>query len=215
MIRRGWVWLAAVAGLVVAAWCSGLVWFAATLPASVPDSTTHTDAIVVLTGGSERIDTGIKLLRDGLADRLFISGVGGMAKPGEVLALIASDPALGPRIALGNATNTPGNATETAEWVEANDIHSIRLVTAAYHMRRSLLELKSAMPAVTIISNPVFPPHVKSDWWRWPGTASLIAREYSKFVVTWLGQRFGLVSLGAHAASRGLSLSVGTSGKEP
>ncbi|MND03177.1 hypothetical protein D3C83_228760 [compost metagenome] len=34
----------------------------------------------------------------------------------------------------------------------------------------------------------VFPSHVKSDWWRWPGTTSLIAREYTKYVLTWARQ---------------------------
>jgi hypothetical protein len=33
---------------------------------------------------------------------------------------------------------------------------------------------------------------VKSDWWRWPGTTSLIAREYTKYLLTWLRQRMGL-----------------------
>ena len=34
----------------LAAWLAGLLWFASTLPAAVEDPTTHTDAIVVLTG---------------------------------------------------------------------------------------------------------------------------------------------------------------------
>ena len=34
-----------------------------------------TDAIVVLTGGAERVETGFRLLADGLAPRLFVSGV--------------------------------------------------------------------------------------------------------------------------------------------
>jgi uncharacterized SAM-binding protein YcdF (DUF218 family) len=191
-MTRTWTWIGGVAGAAVAAWAAGLVWFAASLPAAVPDPDTHTDAIVVLTGGSERIETGLKLLADGRADRLFISGVGGQTRAGELLSRAARDPELGARIALGSATNTPGNAIETAEWANANGVSSIRLVTAAYHMRRSLLELHGAMPAATIIPHPVFPATVKSDWWRWPGTASLIAREYTKFALTWIRQQLAL-----------------------
>ena len=73
-------------------------------------------------------------------------------------------------------------------------MHSIRLVTAAYHMRRSLLELHAAMPGVRIVPHAVFPVTVKSDWWRWPGTARLIAREYTKFVVAWARQDLGLAA---------------------
>jgi uncharacterized SAM-binding protein YcdF (DUF218 family) len=186
-------WIFSFAVMLAAIWALGLIVFATTLPNAVDDNTTHTDAIVVLTGGSERIDTGLKLLSDGLADRLYISGVGGQVRRGDILADATADPALKPRISLGNAANTPGNATETAAWAHAADVHSIRLVTAGYHMRRSLLELQAAMPDVQIIPHPVFPPRVKSDWWRWPGTASLIAREYTKFVLTWLRQRLGIV----------------------
>ncbi|TAL03408.1 MAG: YdcF family protein [Rhodospirillaceae bacterium] len=192
MIGKIFAW--GVGGLVAAAtaWAVGLIWFAATIPSTVADTTSHTDAIVVLTGGSERIETGLKLLTDGLADRLYVSGIGGQLRHGDLLGIAVSDPVLGPRIALGTAANTPGNAAETAAWARAAQVRSIRLVTAGYHMRRSLLELSAAMPEVRIIPHPVFPPHVKTDWWRWPGTTSLIAREYTKFVLTWLWQSMGI-----------------------
>jgi uncharacterized SAM-binding protein YcdF (DUF218 family) len=187
------------------AWLAGLFWFAATIPSTVADTTTHTDAIVVLTGGSERIDTGLKLLSDGLADRLYVSGVGGQVR-GDTLSTALKDTALGPRIMLGNAANTPGNAVETATWAETQKIRSIRLVTAGYHMRRSLLELTAAMPNVMIVPHPVFPAHVKTDWWRWPGTTNLIAREYTKFLLTQVRQWLGIdAELPSAAAGRATS----------
>ena len=64
------------------------------------------------------------------------------------------------------------------------DLRSLRLVTAAYHMPRSLLEFRHAMPEIEIVPHPVFPENFKQrDWWRWPGSASLIVREYSKYLV--------------------------------
>jgi uncharacterized SAM-binding protein YcdF (DUF218 family) len=179
---------------VIGVWLAGLLWFASTIPAVVDDALTHTDAIVVLTGGSERIETGFKLLSDGLADRLFVSGVGGQLRAGDLVARTrALPPELAAKVAVGGAAaDTPGNAIETAAWARAERVSSIRLVTASYHMRRSLLEFHAAMPGVHIVPHAVFPATVKTDWWRWPGTASLIAREYTKFVLTWTRQNLGL-----------------------
>ena len=191
--------IAVAAAAAVTAWLGGLLWFASTLPAAVDDPSTHTDAIVVLTGGSERIETGFKLLNAGLAERLFISGVGEQVKAGNLVARTdALPPDLAAKVAVGaSAYDTPGNASETAAWVRAEHVSSIRLVTAGYHMRRSLLEFHAAMPDVRIVPHAVFPAMVKSDWWRWPGTASLIAREYTKFVVSWARQNLGLAARAA------------------
>jgi len=193
MVRSFFIPLAGVA-LIVLTWTSGLLWFASTIPTKVEDAQTRTDAIVVLTGGSERIETGLALLDEGMAERLFVSGVGERVKTGDLLPQTRNlRPDLRDNITVGTAAaNTPGNALETAAWAQNMDVHSIRLVTAAYHMRRSLLEFHAAMPDVVIVPHAVFPANVKTDWWRWPGTASLIAREYTKFVITWAIQRAGL-----------------------
>jgi len=85
------------------------------------------------------------------------------------------------------AQNTAGNAVETEEWMRANGFQSLRLVTASYHMPRSLLEFRQALPDATIIPHPVFSDHVKQDrWWLWPGTARLIIGEYNKFLAAWV-----------------------------
>lgn len=196
-----------IIGLIVIAamaWAAGLLWFASAIPAKVADITTHTDAIVVLTGGAERIETGLTLLDEGLADHLFVSGVGEQVKPGDLLPRTPSlKPEVREKITVGTAANnTPGNALETAAWARTMNVHSIRLVTAAYHMRRSLLEFHAAMPDIIIVPHAVFPPSVKSDWWRWPGTASLFAREYTKFVVTWGMQHLGIM----HASTTAMTL---------
>ncbi len=189
---KGVLWKSAigVVGLAAVAWAGGFLWFAATIPEDVADTATHTDAIVALTGGAERIETGVRLLSDGLAERLFVSGVGEQVQTSDILGRstpISED--LAGNITIGKtAVDTPGNALETAAWVRSQNMRSIRLVTAAYHMRRSLLEFHAAMPEVEIVPHSVFPSHVKRDWWRWPGTTSLIAREYTKFVLTWARQ---------------------------
>lgn len=177
-----------VLGLLLS-WLAGLVWFTATVPDRVEDATTHTDAIVVLTGGRDRLDTGIALLALGRADKLLVSGVHKGIDIAEILHVTHTKrPDLTNSITLGHsADDTIGNAAETAAWVAEERIGSLRLVTAAYHMRRSLLEFRLALPGVTIIPHPVFPDRVKSrEWWRWPGTATLLATEYSKYLAATL-----------------------------
>ncbi len=166
-------------------WCMGFLWFVAVVPARVDDADTRTDAIVVLTGGSERLTTGIDLLQQGAARRLFISGVHRGVEVGDILKLARSGRSdLADGIVLGYAADdTLGNASETARWVADEQVGSLRLVTGAYHMPRSLAEFRRVLPGVTIIPHPVFPDAVKSrEWWRWPGTATLLATEYSKYL---------------------------------
>jgi uncharacterized SAM-binding protein YcdF (DUF218 family) len=173
-----------------AAWAFGLVWFAATLPTIVADSDTVTDAIVVLTGGAERISGGLALLEAGKGRMLFVSGAHKGVALGDLLRQAHPLPPggkaeCGPAcIAIGHeADDTIGNAAETAAWMAAEGFTSLRLVTAAYHMPRSLLEFRRAMPDRTIVPNPVFPDAFKRDqWWRWPGTVHLLATEYSKYL---------------------------------
>jgi uncharacterized SAM-binding protein YcdF (DUF218 family) len=172
-------------------WLAGLVWFAADMPEQLDDISTPTDAIVVLTGGSERLDAGLALLRQKMGRKLFVSGVYRGVDVAELLRLSRQKPdELECCIVLGHAAdNTVGNATETAAWMRAEGFHSLRLVTANYHMRRSLSEFRYAMPDTVIIPHPVFPDKVKrNQWWMWPGTAHLIISEYNKFLASRLRQ---------------------------
>src|SRR3546814_20820963 len=61
---------------------------------------------------------------------------------------------------------------------------SLRLVTATYHMPRSLLEFHRTMPNIEIVPHPVFTENFKrDDWWRWPGSTALLLPEYTKYLV--------------------------------
>src|SRR6185312_4751235 len=66
--RRRLRWLgvpAAILTLLFLLWLGGLAWFAHSIPDEVSDPTSATDAIVVLTGGSLRVQSGIALLNAG------------------------------------------------------------------------------------------------------------------------------------------------------
>ncbi len=169
-------------------WLGGLIVFADSIPKQASGDETRTDAIVVLTGGSGRLDEGLRLLSGGRAEKLFISGVYQGLDVKTLLALSQNNPyELERRIGIGGATNTAGNARETAAWVATEGITSLRLVTSGYHMPRSLLEFRNAMRGVRIIAHPVFAKHVKvGRWWAWPGTSLLIIGEYNKFLLAWV-----------------------------
>jgi uncharacterized SAM-binding protein YcdF (DUF218 family) len=172
-------------------WILGLVLFVAKLPESVEQPERHTDAIVVPTGGSERLQEGMRLLIHGLATKLFISGVNVDTKIADLVASLPAGAEKPPTalvdccIVIGHAADsTLGNAAETAAWMKAEGFHSLRLVTADYHMPRSLLEFRRAMPDVEILVHPVFPDQVKrGSWWRSPGTANLLIGEYDKYLL--------------------------------
>lgn len=185
MKRIRWFAGLTLLGAATLAWLSGLFYFINQIPEKVDDETTAAGAIVVLTGGSGRIEEGLRLLQIQAAGRLFISGAGINVTLSDITDPLGIDAEnLADRISIGtSAADTPGNALETRDWVKKEGITSIRLVTAAYHMPRSLLELRYAVPEVVIIPHPVFPESVKTDWWRYPGTASLLIREYLKYLV--------------------------------
>lgn len=182
-------WLAVLgAGLlaVVLACGIGFAWFIH-LVGELPREPPHVDGIVAFTGGPERVETALRLLADGRGDKLLLSGIGGGAELGELAhrAGVEAMP-LATRVTIGrNATTTRGNAAETAAWATANDVHSLLVVTASYHMPRAMTELARALPDVTLYPLPVVTPGKAGIPLR------LIAEEYVKFLAT----RTGLSSM--------------------
>jgi len=175
----------ALIGLLVL-WLGGFVWFARSIPAEVPDAESETDAIVVLTGGSLRVQSGLALLAAGKAKKLFVSGVYHSTDVAALLRISRQSPDhVACCVVLGHeADNTLGNAIETAQWMQQEGFQSLRLVTASYHMPRSLLEFSRAMPGIRIVPHPVFPESVKQErWWASPGTTSLMLGEYHKYLL--------------------------------
>jgi uncharacterized SAM-binding protein YcdF (DUF218 family) len=184
VLRRAGLALAAA----LVAWTAGLVWFAGQVPrpedARPPEA--RADAVVVLTGGAGRLDAGLRLLAEGHAEKLFVSGVARGVDVTQLLRIARRQPEeLACCIAIGYAAdNTAGNARETAAWMRSEGYGSMLLVTANYHMPRSLVEFRAAMPGIRIVPRPVFPGQFMLDgWWRWPGTAVLLASEYSKYIL--------------------------------
>ena len=168
-----------------ALWGAGFVWF--NQLAWQPGVPPAADGIVVLTGGAERIETALRLLSEGAAPLLLVSGV---AKGVDVDDLIRRAPGLKPtadRVTLGrDATTTLGNAAEAAAWAREHGMASLVVVTAGYHMPRALLEIGRALPGVVLHPVPVLSPAMRGE-----GEAAMVrvlAVEYNK----WLAVRLGL-----------------------
>jgi len=173
----------ALAGL----WGAGFAQFNVEIrrPAAPPPS--EADGIVALTGGAERIETALRLLAEGRAPLLLVSGVGRGAELAEVAHRVQLDPAaLAERVTLGHtATTTIGNAVETAAWARAHNVRRLIVVTAGYHMPRALLEIGRALPGVALYPAPVQPPAMRGPLDL--GTARLLANEYDKLLAVRLG----------------------------
>ena len=98
-------------------WLGGLLWFAT--PPAADTRAAATDAIIVLTGGRLRLQSGMDLLREGKGRKLFVSGVNQQVDLDELLRRFRPCSGLGACcIVLGHdADNTFGNALETAQWM--------------------------------------------------------------------------------------------------
>ena len=178
-------WTTRLMGLAALAFAGGFLLFVYSIQREAPQVSVEADGIVVLTGGTERIARGLKLLADKRAKRLLISGVN---RKTTRKTLANQTPARSHLfrccIDIGyEAQDTIGNASETRQWVLDNKFNSLIVVTSSYHMPRSLAELHQALPGVVLHPYPVVPSTVHAqDWYANPGTARLLLWEYIKFL---------------------------------
>ena len=165
-------------------WFCGFLWFGQKINNYENFDTEHTDAIVVLTGGRNRIAEAVRLMNNNMADHLFISGV---EKRTTIIAIekkLENSINNPDKVELGyEAKNTIGNAKEIKKWIEKNNIKSIRLITSNYHTPRSLAELEAYHLPLKIIAAPVYSERVAVYWWQSWGTFKLIFMEYNKYLV--------------------------------
>jgi len=161
----------------------GYAAFAVLLPKPAGDE--RTDAIVVLTGGSGRLDRGFELMERGLARRMLISGVARTVRPEELIQAYRVDPRLFQCcISLGRESfDTRSNADEVARWLERRRFASIRLVTNDLHMPRARYELRKRVGSAVAIVVDAVPTE--------PGFRAIFV-EYNKYL---LGRAADLVGI--------------------
>lgn len=174
--------------LVLLLWCVGLAAFGDRVAKSTPaPEPPMSDGIVALTGASSlRIEAATRLLELGKGERLLISGVNREVRPRELREVTRSaGRAFDCCVDMGfYALNTQGNARETAAWARKHRFKSLIVVTADYHIPRSVLELQAAMPEATLHPYPVATDTLRArGWWRRAGDSRRMIVEYSKYLV--------------------------------
>ena len=144
------------------------------------------DGIVALTGGELRVDAAVDLLEHRAAMRLLITGVHPETTKDDIRALAHGGARFACCADLGfTAADTHGNARETAQWTRAHGYRSLIVVTANYHMPRSLTEFAAVMPDVTLEPYPVQPEKIElRAWWRSPRTLGVLSWEYAKYLAS-------------------------------
>lgn len=192
-IVRGTLWLLAAT---LAAFVAGYVAFALSLARQEPILKVEAEAVVALTGGSDRVLDAADFLARGQAKRMLITGVN-RATRSSVLARIlpVSRDLFNCCVDLGyQAMDTAGNARETREWAQSRNItRSLIVVTSNYHMPRALVELSAALPDIKLYPFPVVSEHVDvADWATDLGVARLVGSEYVKFLGALLRTRLSL-----------------------
>lgn len=132
--------------LLVLLYAIGFVLFAFTLGKPAP-ADSRTDAAVVLTGASGRIEHGIGVLRQGQARRLLIAGVDPSVTKRDLAGRISgSAKALKCCVDLGSeSVDTRSNAEEAARWLSKHNFRSLRLITSDWHMRRASFEFRRVL----------------------------------------------------------------------
>ena len=149
--------------------------------------------IVILTGGTNRIKDGLKIINkfenaSTFNSKILVSGTGkGFTKVSleKKMNFDFDFNLIECCIELDSiSTNTYSNAYETLKWVKKNNIKEFILITSNYHMPRAFLEFRNRMPDLKIVTYPITPKkHDINNWLNSFETFSLIFSEYFKFLI--------------------------------
>ncbi|MDC9700864.1 MAG: YdcF family protein [Alphaproteobacteria bacterium] len=150
------------------------------------------DGIIVLTGGTSRIESALQLLREGYASHLLVSGVHEENRE-QILKfhLREFSDLLDCCVYIDRlARNTFENARESLSWIQKNGYHRLILVTSDYHMPRSLVTFRRIMRSVELIPYSVSSSEVRKmqnikEWLSFP-VMLMIFTEYLKFLFVFL-----------------------------
>ena len=183
------LWWGLACGIV---WLTGLMAFLL-FSASLCSPRPVQPVAVVFTGGSERVETSLRLLATGQVQKLLISGVA----PGSDLPIILekcgasastdrsavySFPPHSVELGL-RALDTLGNAMEASKWLQSQPaLNSCSLIDSDYHLARSLWELRRRLPSHWKVE----PFCISSAGKPWSLRAELFLKEYHKWIAAWI-----------------------------
>ncbi len=161
--------------LVLLLYALGFVLFSVTIgrPAAAE---VRTDAIIVITGASGRIEHGVDVLADGKAKRMLISGADPVVTKDDLVERLGGHRRLFRCcVDLGSeSVDTRSNAEEAQRWLARHNYKSVRLVTSDWHMHRAGYEFARALDG----KYEIVRDSVRSE----PGF-SLLFGEYNKYLL--------------------------------
>jgi uncharacterized SAM-binding protein YcdF (DUF218 family) len=168
--------IARFAALLLLFYALGFVLFAFTLGEPAKTGAETTDAAVVLTGGSGRIEHAIDVLREHKSRRLLVAGADPAVTKADLARRIPKSGALMKCcVDLGSeSVDTRSNAEEAGRWLGRHRFHSVRLITSDWHMRRARYEFARALGN----KYEIVPDAVRTE----PSFLILFA-EYNKYVL--------------------------------
>ena len=135
------------ASFVLILYAIGFILFTVTLGRPVAANAERTEAIVVITGGSGRIERGIEVLKAGRARRLLVAGADPAVTKGDLIRRLGGNARLvNCCVDLGSeSVDTRSNAEEASRWLAKNRFRSFRLITSDYHMRRARYDFREVL----------------------------------------------------------------------
>lgn len=194
-LRRFGRWVIFCCLVLIAVFCGGFLWFVNEVTSLRAPDGVKADAIVVLTGGYQRIDQAVGLLRDGAGKRLLISGAHPSATPTQIRKTTQVSASLfACCVDIGyDAIDTIGNANEIVRWIHDHDYRSVLVVTNNYHMLRSLHELRRRDAETDFIPYPVINSDLaRKAWFTDPDALRIMLGEYGKMAAAMLRDWAGM-----------------------
>lgn len=135
----------------------GFFLFGVSLADPAPADTPATDAIVVITGGTGRIERAMAMLGERKGKRLLIAGVDPLVTKADLAKRLGGKrKLLDCCVDLGSeSVDTRSNAEEAKRWVARHHYRSIRLITSDWHMRRAAYEFHRQLGDVRMVEDAV------------------------------------------------------------
>ena len=162
--------------LLLVLYALGFILFGVTLAEPAAADAASTDAIIVITGGPDRIEHGVAVLADGKAKRMLVAGADPVVTKRDLVRRLGGNGRLvACCVDLGSeSVDTRSNAEEGKRWLEKRSVDSVRLVTSDWHMRRARYDFRQVLGRKYII----VPDAVRSA----PRFITLFC-EYNKYVL--------------------------------
>ncbi len=137
------------------------------------------EGISIFTGGKGRLDAGLSMVKSGFNKPVLVTGVNtkvSVQELADVFGLGMQD--LSTVTWDYRALSTSGNVRQTKLWASRYQLKKIIVITAAYHMPRSLTLFERLAPELQIVPYPVFPEGV---------SYRLLVSEFMKSLLVRLG----------------------------